>query len=186
VSAAAAVFLDRDGVLNVRPPEHEYVTDASGFRWLTGAAEGVAALNRAGYRVIVVSNQRGVARGVVSSETLAAVEARVADDLRAAGGTIEAFYYCTHDLADDCDCRKPRPGLLLRAAAELDVDLGRSAMIGDSETDVEAGRAAGCATTILIAPEGTPTEADAVAADLQQAAAILSAATVAPGSPGRA
>jgi D-glycero-D-manno-heptose 1,7-bisphosphate phosphatase len=175
VSRSAAVFLDRDGVLNVRPPEHEYVTDPDGFEWLPGAAEGVALLNRAGYRVVVVSNQRGVARGVVSQETLTAIETRITEGLRDAGGHVEAYYYCPHDLSETCDCRKPRPGLLLQAVEELGLDLGRSAMIGDAESDVEAGRAAGCGTTILIAPRGTATAADVVAGDLRDAVAMLTA-----------
>lgn len=123
MSGDAAAFLDRDGVLNVRPAEHEYVTDSSAFRWLPNAAEGVAALNRAGYRVVVVSNQRGLARGLVTAGTLAAVEALIAERLREVGGQVAAFYYCPHDLADACDCRKPRPGLLLRAAGDLGLAL---------------------------------------------------------------
>lgn len=179
MSGDAAVFLDRDGVLNVRPPEHEYVTEPGRFVWLPRAAEGVAYLNRSGYRVVVVSNQRGVARGLVERRTLAAVEARITRELRRVGGRIDAFRYCTHDLADSCDCRKPRPGLLLRAAQDLGLDVGRSAMVGDAESDVEAGRAAGCGTTILIAPRGTRTAADAVAADLLHAAGLLAASRAA-------
>jgi D-glycero-D-manno-heptose 1,7-bisphosphate phosphatase len=169
----AAVFLDRDGVLNVRPPEHEYVTDLDGFVWLPQAAEGVAVLNRAGYRVVVVSNQRGVARGLVTTATLQAIERAIQAVLRHHGAAIEAFYYCPHDLDAACDCRKPRPGLLVRAARELGLDLPRSAMIGDAESDVAAGRAAGVARTILVAPPGTETGADAVATSLVEAATLL-------------
>jgi D-glycero-D-manno-heptose 1,7-bisphosphate phosphatase len=176
--SGAAVFLDRDGVLNVRPPAHEYVTHLDGFAWLPRAAEGVAALNRAGYRAVVVSNQRGVARGLVSLETLAALERVIDEGVRAAGGRIDAFYYCPHDYHDACACRKPAPGLLLRAAEELGLALPRSAMIGDSESDVEAGRAAGVATTIRIAAPGTGTAADLVAADLVEAASVLGPASV--------
>ena len=171
----AAVFVDRDGVLNVRPPEHAYVSRVEALEWLARAAGGVAALNDAGYRVVVVSNQRGIARGLVTSETLAGIEDVIGRRLEEVGGEIERFYYCPHDVGDACDCRKPRPGLILRAAAELGLDVARSAMIGDSESDVEAGRAAGCATTILIAPHGTPTSADALAADLVEAAAVVGA-----------
>jgi D-glycero-D-manno-heptose 1,7-bisphosphate phosphatase len=176
VTGARAIFLDRDGVINVRPPEHEYVAAVDAFRWLPGAAHAIAALGRAGFEVVVVSNQRGIARGLVSWETLEAIEARIASDLRPLGGQVDAYYYCPHGLDDSCDCRKPRPGLLIRAARERGLDIRRSAIVGDSESDIEAGRAAGCGTTVLIASEGTPTEADAVVANLGEAVRILLAA----------
>lgn len=145
------MFLDRDGVLNARPPEHEYVTSVDQFAWLPGAREAVVQLKRAGWKVAVVSNQRGVARGFVSTETLAEIERRIQADL-GREGAIDGFYYCPHDLDAGCDCRKPQPGLITRAASELGVRLKGSWMIGDDETDVVAGRAAGC-TTILLTSE---------------------------------
>jgi D-glycero-D-manno-heptose 1,7-bisphosphate phosphatase len=163
----AAVFLDRDGVLNRRPAEHEYVTSAAALELLPGVADAVASLRRAGYLPIVVSNQRGVARGSVSETTLREIERRLLE----AGIPIAAFYYCRHDLSAECSCRKPRPGLLLQAAADYALDLGASVMIGDDETDVVAGRSAGC-RTIRIGAEG-PTVADALASDLQGAAEIV-------------
>ncbi|HXY81427.1 MAG TPA: HAD family hydrolase [Gaiellaceae bacterium] len=163
-----AAFLDRDGVLNERPPAHDYVREIDQLVLLPGAAEAVRRLAGAGYVPVVVSNQRGVARGLVTWQTLRAVEEAL---VRETGGPI-AFYYCPHDDADACDCRKPAPGLLLRAAAELGLDLACSVMIGDTESDVEAGRAAGTAT-IRIAPPGTATGADATAPDLAEAAAIV-------------
>lgn len=165
------MFLDRDGVLNARPPEHEYVTSVDRFAWLPGAREAVVELTAAGWKVAVVSNQRGVARGLVSSHTLAAIEQRIQGDL-APEAAIDGFYYCPHDDGEDCDCRKPRPGLIARAAAELGVEPGKSWMIGDSESDVAAGRAAGC-STILISPETSDTAADLVEPDLAAAARRL-------------
>jgi D-glycero-D-manno-heptose 1,7-bisphosphate phosphatase len=166
------VFLDRDGVLNARPPEHEYVMSADQFDWLPGAREAVVQLKRAGWKVAVVSNQRGVARGLVSPETLAEIEERMQADL-GPGAALDGFFYCPHDLDESCDCRKPRPGLIVRAAAELGVEPGGSWMIGDDESDIAAGRAAGC-STILIAPDCDSTDApDLVEPDLAAAARRL-------------
>jgi D-glycero-D-manno-heptose 1,7-bisphosphate phosphatase len=165
-----AVFLDRDGVLDRRPPPHEYVTSVEALEVLPGVPEAVASLRAAGYLPIVVSNQRGVARGLVGEEVLAAIERKLLD----AGVAVEAFYYCRHDLDEGCDCRKPRPGLLLQAAREHGVDLRASVMVGDEETDVEAGRAAGC-RTVRIGPAGTTTAADVLASDLAAAAELVAA-----------
>src|SRR5581483_4794961 len=114
VTLRPAAFLDRDGVLNRRPPPHDYVRSAEALELLPGVAGAVDALRAAGFATVVVSNQRGLARGLLTPETLAAIERRLAE----AGVRIDAYYYCPHDLADGCDCRKPAPGLLLRAAAE--------------------------------------------------------------------
>jgi D-glycero-D-manno-heptose 1,7-bisphosphate phosphatase len=144
-----AIFLDRDGTLNVRPAEHEYLRDVADFAWLPGSVEAVARLSKAGFVVAVVSNQRGVARGLVTEETLRRVELRMQRSLSAAGGRIDAFRYCVHDVADGCDCRKPKPRMLLDLARELRLDLEGSWMIGDTEEDVLAGEAAGCRTVLL-------------------------------------
>jgi histidinol-phosphate phosphatase family protein len=144
-----AAFLDRDGTLNVRPPEHEYLTSEREFVWLPGAAGGVARLARAGYALAVVSNQRGVARGLVTPDTLRAIERRIQLDLASLGCTIEAFRYCFHDEEDACDCRKPGSGMITRLAEELNIDLPRSWMIGDSESDILAGEGAGCRTGLV-------------------------------------
>jgi len=165
------VFLDRDGVLNARPPEHEYVTSVDQFAWLPGAREAVVQLKRAGWRVAVVSNQRGVARGLVSPETLAEIERRIQADL-GPDAALDGFFYCPHDLDEGCDCRKPRPGLIVRAAAELGVEAEGSWMIGDDESDIAAGRAAGC-STILISPDASNSAADLVEPDLATAARRL-------------
>lgn len=144
-----AAFLDRDGTLNVRPAEHRHVGSAEAFRWLPGAAEGAARLARAGYTLVVVSNQRGVALGTVTPAALAAIEEVVQSGLEPHGARIASFRYCPHDLEPPCDCRKPAPGLLLAAADELGLDLAASWMIGDAPSDVGAGRAAGCRTALV-------------------------------------
>ena len=149
MSGRRAAFLDRDGVLNERPPAHEYVTDSAALRVLPGAAEGAAALATAGYALVVVSNQRGVSRGLVSRATLDEIEALLQDALAPAGASIEAFYYCPHGLDEGCGCRKPAPGLLLRAAAERGLDLAASILVGDTESDAAAARAAGVRPVLL-------------------------------------
>lgn len=144
-----AAFLDRDGTLNVPAAPGEYVSDPGDLRLLDGAAEAVALLRSAGYACVVVSNQRGVSLAKMSQAQLAAVDARLHELI-----VLDRSYYCTHGLEDGCHCRKPRPGLLLRAGAELELDLARSWMIGDSDTDCEAGRRAGCRTVKVKPTDG--------------------------------
>jgi histidinol-phosphate phosphatase family protein len=171
--SARAAFLDRDGTLNLRPPEHEYVRSVDDFQWLPGAIEGLARLHRAGYLLAVVSNQQGVARGVVSRSTLLDIEARIQEDLRSVGCQIGAFRYCVHAVEDRCACRKPEPGLLRDLARELDLAVSQSWMIGDAESDVEAGRAAGCRTALV----GASSErADIVADSLDEASRLIAGA----------
>lgn len=144
-----AVLLDRDGTINRRAAPQRYITDSAELVLLPGAAEAVARLGAAGFEPVVVSNQRGIARGLVTWQTLSEIEARIQAELARYGVRIAAFYYCPHDLADDCACRKPRPGMLIDAARDLDLDLGASWMIGDSPSDIAAGDAAGCRTALI-------------------------------------
>lgn len=138
-----AAFLDRDGVLNRRAPAHDYVRSPDEFFWLTGAREGVRRLNDEGWLVLVVSNQRGVARGLMTAQDVEAIHARAQRELGLIGAHVDAFYTCPHGDDDACACRKPQPGLLLRAAQDWDVDLAASFLVGDDERDLEAARRAG-------------------------------------------
>ena len=144
-----AVFLDRDGVINKKAPEGDYVKNWDEFRFLPGVKKAIRKLNEKGFLVIVVSNQRGIAKGVMTEDDLKEIHARMKEELRKEGAVINGIYYCPHDIKDHCDCRKPKPGLLLRAAREHDVDLRRSWMIGDRESDIEAGKRAGCKTILI-------------------------------------
>jgi len=137
------VILDRDGVLNRRPPRAEYVRRWEEFEWLPGALQALALLTRAGYRVIVVSNQAGIARGAMSDGDLDAIHARMRSDVDAAGGRIDAIYHCPHGWDDGCECRKPRPGMLFQAQRDFSLDLTRTTFIGDDDRDAEAAEAAG-------------------------------------------
>jgi len=162
-----AAFLDRDGVINRKAPEDQYVTRWEQMEFLPGAREAIRWLNNAGFLVIVVSNQRCVAKGLITTDELDSLHGRMRREFQAAGARIDAIYYCPHDDQPPCGCRKPQPGMLLDAARTHDVNLAASWMIGDSEHDVEAGRNAGCNTARLIVDEQSiDGDADVVASSL--------------------
>lgn len=144
-----AAFLDRDGVINQKAPDGEYVTCWEDFHLLPGAIEGIAQLNRAGFCVIIVTNQRCVAKGLLTEEELEILHRRMTDELARGGATIDALYHCPHELGSACGCRKPEPGMLLKAARSRNLDLAASWMIGDSDSDIQAGKKAGCRTAWL-------------------------------------
>ncbi|HLV02239.1 MAG TPA: HAD-IIIA family hydrolase [Acidobacteriota bacterium] len=148
----ATVILDRDGVLNRKPPKARYVRRWEDFQWLPGALESLRLLRENGYRVIVVTNQAGVARGEMTEQDLLDIHRRMCLEVRSAGGDIEAVYYCPHGWDEGCECRKPKPGMLFRAQRDFHLDLTRTLFIGDDERDAEAGHAAGC-RTILVTPD---------------------------------
>lgn len=139
-----AIILDRDGVLNERPPRAEYVRRPEDLRWLPGALDALALLAEDGWTVAVVSNQAGVGRGVMTAADLVAVNERLQKDAAEAGGRIDALYTCPHDWDEGCACRKPRPGMLFAAQRDLHLDLTRTTFVGDDERDAEAAGAAGC------------------------------------------
>lgn len=170
MSRGRAVFLDRDGVINRKPPEGSYVTRWEDMKFLPGVKEGIALLNQAGFKVIVVTNQRCVAKGLLTGGELYALHQRMCEIFASSGAIIDDIYSCPHDIHPPCNCRKPRPGMLLEAAGSHNLDLSASWMIGDSETDMEAGRVAGCKTARLLA-SGQPANgnADVVAPSLLEA-----------------
>jgi D-glycero-D-manno-heptose 1,7-bisphosphate phosphatase len=162
-----AAFLDRDGVINQKPPEGQYVTRWEEMEFLPGARDAVYLLNEAGFLVVVVSNQRCVARGLVTSDEVDSMHARMRLEFEASGAKLDAIYYCPHEDQPPCSCRKPQPGMLLQAARIHDVDLSASWMVGDSDRDVEAGRTAGCRTAQLMNNDNCPaSRADIVAPSL--------------------
>ena len=136
-----ALFLDRDGTLI---EDAVYPRDPRRVRLLPGAADALVRLARRGFALVIVSNQSGVARGLISAAEAEAVHAEVVRRFAAAGVAFDGAYYCYHAPDEGCPCRKPAPGLLLRAAGELGLDIGRSFMVGDKAIDVAAGEAAGC------------------------------------------
>jgi D-glycero-D-manno-heptose 1,7-bisphosphate phosphatase len=155
---ATWVLLDRDGTLNDSAPEGEYITAPPQLRLLPRVGAAVARINACGMPVAVVSNQRGVALGLMTESDLAEVNATLRTELVAAGAHVDAILCCIHQ-EGACLCRKPRPGLLEQAAHRLGLSLQSAVMIGDSETDVEAGRRAGT-QTIRLGDSDTKTAAD--------------------------
>ena len=144
-----AVFLDRDGVINRKAVEEAYVTRWEDFHFLPGAAEAISLLVGAGWSVIVVTNQRCIAKGLLTVPELETIHRKMLDELVKAGADLEAIYYCPHEKQPPCTCRKPLPGMLFTAAHEHQIDLASSWMVGDSEKDVEAGKRAGCRTVLI-------------------------------------
>jgi histidinol-phosphate phosphatase family protein len=145
----STVILDRDGVLNKKPPRAEYVRTWAEFEWLPGAKDALKLFNDAGCQVIVVSNQAGIARGAMTEADLADIHDHMKEEAVQAGGRIDAIYYCPHGWDDNCDCRKPKPGMLFQAQREHHLDLTRTPFIGDDERDAEAADAAGCPSLLL-------------------------------------
>ena len=152
-----AIFLDRDGTIN---KYIDFLRDIDDFELLPGVAEAVGLINASGYLAIVVTNQPVIARGEVTVEQLQEVHNKMETLLGAEGAYLDAIYYCPHhphkgyegevpELKIDCDCRKPKPGMLLKAAEEFNIDLSQSWMIGDGENDIKAGKAAGCRTALI-------------------------------------
>ncbi len=168
-----AVFLDRDGTLIA---EVGHPGDPDGVALLSGVPDSLRRLREAGLALVVASNQAGVARGYFTEEDVLAVNRRLADILADEGLELDGWYYCIHhpDFGGPCDCRKPAPGMLTRAARDLRLDLGRSWIVGDHPSDAEAGRRAGVRPIIVLSghthdhddehPEGVPVVADLVAA----------------------
>ena len=136
------VFLDRDGVINVAAARGEYVLTWNEFHFLPNIADWIRLFNALGLLVIVITNQRGVARGLMTEDCVKDIHARMVEKLAQAGARIDDVLCCTHD-ENECDCRKPKPGLIRRAAEKWSIDLTLSLFIGDSDSDREAAQRAG-------------------------------------------
>jgi histidinol-phosphate phosphatase family protein len=195
MTSRPAVFLDKDGTLVRDVP---YNVDPALIELGPGAETALPRLARRGYELVVVSNQSGIARGYFEETAMRRVEKRLRELLDDMGVPLAGFYYCPHlvdgtvrQYAVQCECRKPKPGLLLQAARDLDLDLAASWMIGDILDDVEAGRRAGCRSILLLNGGETVWDVsgerlpDAVAKDLASAAERIVAATRLPARPQR-
>lgn len=166
------VFLDRDGVINAKAPEGDYVKSWSEFNFLPGALDGLRALAEHGLRIVVVTNQRGIARGVMTEDDLADIHARMRSAVESAGGRIDAIYHCPH--AGGCNCRKPAPGMLYAAARDHpNLRLEHSALIGDRVHDMQAAAAVGARRVYLRGSDEPLPAVDHVADDLLEAASWL-------------
>ena len=138
------VFLDRDGLINVKPSEHDYVKCWSEFYFLPGVPQAIKRLNENGYLVVIVTNQRGVARGIMTLDEVKNIHAEMCAFLRKCGSKIDAIYICPHE-DGTCTCRKPQTGMLLKAEKDFEIDKEKSWMIGDSDSDMECAKRYGIA-----------------------------------------
>lgn len=180
-----AVFLDRDGTINV---EKDYLYRVEDFQFISGAPEALRRLKAAGFLLIVVTNQSGVARGYFPREAVCRLHEHLQRQLLKVSAAIDGFYVCPHHPVEgqgeyqvDCDCRKGAPGMLLQAAGDHGIDLSRSFMIGDKLADIEAGVAAGCQPVLVRTGYGARDEAKVMALfpgtrvckDLSEAAGMI-------------
>jgi len=152
------VFLDRDGTINV---EVNYLNDPRNLRLLPGAADAIKLLRDAGFLVIVVANQSAVARGLCDEKTIEEIHLKLRDELMKGGAGADAMYYCPHhptvglsEYRRDCSCRKPKPGMLMRACIDFGIDLTRSYLVGDKLSDIEAGKRVGCRSVLVLTGHG--------------------------------
>lgn len=165
-----AVFLDRDGTIN---EEIGYLHEVEQLRFIDGAPAAIAQLNAAGFKVIVVTNQAGVARGYYAEASVLGLHRAMEEQLKRHRARIDAFYYCPHhpdgvgEYKIDCHCRKPKPGMLEQAARDLGIELGGSFVVGDRISDLEAGRAAGCTLVLVRTGYGRDSERELERHDLR-------------------
>jgi len=148
------IFLDRDGVINKDPVAcntgKEYISEWEDFHFLPGALEAIRDLTQNGYSIGIISNQAGVAKGVYTKERLDEITAGMIKEIEKYGGKIYSMQYCIHRNEDNCDCRKPKPGLFKMAAEGLDIDFSNTYFIGDTKRDIQAGKEAGCRTILVL------------------------------------
>lgn len=187
-----AVFIDRDGTIS---EEVGYINHVSRFRLFSYSAAALTQLHENGYLAIVITNQAGVARGYFSEEMVQTIHEQMTKDLEASGATLDAIYYCAHHPSVgealyrlDCDCRKPKPGLLFRAARDYDIDLANSWMVGDRYSDIELAANAGVKSALVLSGYGRgewehqrdnwTTQPDLVAEDLLAAVSLINSLDV--------
>ena len=170
-------FLDRDGVINEAPGGNGYLADWEQFRFVDGALDALRALKGKGYRLVVVTNQQGVGKGLVDMAALETIHRNLRARCAEHGAAIDGVFFCPHLASDGCCCRKPRPGLIHQAIRELrlDLDRDRSWLIGDSPRDMEAGAAAGLNTLFIaqVTDAALHPAPSAVAASLADAVQLL-------------
>ena len=170
-----AIFIDRDGTLNV---ERNYLSRPEDLELIPGAGESLALARAAGWTIVVITNQSGIGRGYFDESTLDFIHGHLLGLLAAESSGVDAIYHCPHIPSDSCTCRKPEPGMLQQAATDLGIDLSASWMIGDNVSDIGAGIAAGCRTILVRTGHGerslaNGTNADAVVNDLPSAIAFI-------------
>jgi D-glycero-D-manno-heptose 1,7-bisphosphate phosphatase len=148
------IILDRDGVINKKAPKSTYVTKWLEWEWIKGSKEAIVKLKKAGFKIIIVTNQAGIARGIMTSADLELIHTKMILELKEFGGGIDKIYYCPHSWNDNCECRKPKPGMLFEAQREFHLNLNNTWFVGDDERDELAGKAAGMKTFLINGDNG--------------------------------
>lgn len=175
------IFLDRDGVIN-KNLDNDYVKSWAEFEFLADSKRAISRLTQNGYEIIVITNQAGVNKNLVSSDIVAEIHRKMADEISSAGGNIKAIYSCPHRQDENCECRKPKPGMLLQASRDYDIELGKAYLVGDSMRDIEAGDSVGCKTILVMTGHGAKEisqremwnrQPDYIAEDLSSAVDII-------------
>ncbi len=164
------IFLDRDGVINKKAPAHEYVTSVEEFEFLDGSLSAIRKLGDSEYNIVIVTNQRGISRGKMSNKDLVNIHEKMLEEIVSFGGSVDEIYHCPHGY-NECDCRKPLPGMINKAREKFDIDLEESWMVGDSESDILLGKAVGCKTIYI--GNGNHYNSDFFAKDLASAVDII-------------
>jgi D-glycero-D-manno-heptose 1,7-bisphosphate phosphatase len=143
------VFLDRDGVINVKLPVDRYVKDIDEFEFIPGAIQALTILKKMGYLLILITNQRGIARGMMTQEDLERVHNHLRQELSKHDVSLDEIYHCPHENYENCMCRKPQPGMIFTAMERFNIDVESSYMVGDSKSDILAGQRAGVKTILI-------------------------------------
>jgi D,D-heptose 1,7-bisphosphate phosphatase len=154
VTSNKATFLDRDGVIN---KEVGYLSDPNDFEFLEGSIEALKILKQKGYLLIIITNQAGIARGFLTEKTLTSIHSKMIERLKLNNIQLDDIYYCPHhpEFTGLCDCRKPNPGMILKAQIKHNIDLTNSYMVGDTLNDIQTGKAAKCKTVLVLTGYGT-------------------------------
>lgn len=148
----AYIILDRDGVINY--DSDQYIKSPEEWIAIPGSLESIAELNRAGYHVLIVSNQSGISRGLFDLKTLNQIHEKLKKELSKMGGVIDEIFFCPHQPSDHCECRKPKPGLFYELQKKYPIDFSRTYFIGDSLTDVQAAQTVGCKPLLVLTGKG--------------------------------
>ncbi len=148
------VLLDRDGVINKNPPDNGYVCNWKDFAFLPNSQKAIKKLTDHGYEIYIVTNQAGIGRGIFSEQQLADVHRQMLVEIEKFGGKIKKIYYCPHHPNDNCNCRKPKPGMLMRASHEYNFNLSETFFIGDSISDIQAAQSAGVSPILVLTGHG--------------------------------
>ncbi|MEI8143303.1 MAG: HAD family hydrolase [Candidatus Berkelbacteria bacterium] len=149
-----AVFLDRDGVINYNANPHDYVKKWDEFRFYKNAVKALKDLSKRNIFTVLVTNQRGISRNIMSHEDLLDIHKNMLEELGKVNASISQIYYCSHGHEDNCNCRKPMPGMFLQAAKEHEIILEKSFMVDDARSGIEAGKRAGCKTILVLTGNG--------------------------------